>query len=158
MIKSCMDGGYAYDCISMFESMKDHCTPNIGTINAILKVYGHIDMFAKAKELFENIKKTDLGCSPDAHSYTLMLETSASAHQWEYFEYLYKEMVLCGFQMDQNKHAWVLVEASRAGKVIFFVILLCFIFIALLGSLEHKYSQLKKKKEKSSIFPISRND
>eukprot|EP00268_Persea_americana_P006492 TRINITY_DN12340_c1_g1_i8.p1 TRINITY_DN12340_c1_g1~~TRINITY_DN12340_c1_g1_i8.p1 ORF type:complete len:847 (-),score=171.96 TRINITY_DN12340_c1_g1_i8:609-3104(-) len=113
MIKSCMDGGHAYDCVSIFESMKDHCTPNVGTINAMLKVYGRIDMFAKAKELFEEIKKTD---TPDAYSYTLMLEVSASAHQWEYFEYVYKEMVLSGFQIDQNKHAWVLVEASRAVK------------------------------------------
>ncbi|RWR77960.1 pentatricopeptide repeat-containing protein, chloroplastic isoform X1 [Cinnamomum micranthum f. kanehirae] len=113
MIKSCMDGGHAYDCITIFESMKDHCTPNVGTINAMLKVYGRIDMFAKAKELFEEIKKID---TPDAYSYTLMLEVSASAHQWEYFEYVYKEMVLSGFQIDQNKHAWVLVEASRAVK------------------------------------------
>lgn len=46
-----------------------------------------------------------------------MLEASASALQWEYFEYVYKEMVLSVYQLDQNKLAYLLVEASRAGKV-----------------------------------------
>lgn len=127
MILSSLDGGYPCDCISIFEYMKDHCAPNIGTINAMLKVYGRSDMFAKAKVLFESIKYNshdfstylDDGTSlkPDAYSYTAMLEASASAHQWEYFEHVYKEMTLCRFQLDQNKYARLLVAASRAGKV-----------------------------------------
>ncbi|XP_017702069.2 pentatricopeptide repeat-containing protein At5g67570, chloroplastic isoform X3 [Phoenix dactylifera] len=126
MILSSLDGGYIYDCISIFEHMKDHCAPNIGTVNAMLKVYGHSDMFAKAKELFEATKATvssfksytgnDSSLELDAYSYSSMLEASASAHQWEYFEYVYKEMALCGCQLDQRKHAWLLVEASRHGK------------------------------------------
>ncbi|XP_038977777.1 pentatricopeptide repeat-containing protein At5g67570, chloroplastic-like isoform X1 [Phoenix dactylifera] len=126
MILSSLDGGYIYDCISIFEHMKDHCAPNIGTVNAMLKVYGHSDMFAKAKELFEATKATvssfksytgnDSSLELDAYSYSSMLEASASAHQWEYFEYVYKEMALCGYQLDQRKHAWLLVEASRHGK------------------------------------------
>ncbi|XP_058081830.1 pentatricopeptide repeat-containing protein At5g67570, chloroplastic isoform X2 [Magnolia sinica] len=126
MIQSCMDGGHVNDCISIFEHMKDHCTPNIGTINAMLKVYSHNDMFTKAKELFEETKKANSGCmtypcvgtslTPDAYSYSSMLEASARAHQWEFFEHVYKEMALCGYQIDQNKHAWVLVDASKAGK------------------------------------------
>lgn len=127
MILSSLDGGYPCDCISIFEYMKDHCVPNIGTINAMLKVYAYNDMFGKAKELFETINhnpsdsfsRIDEGTSlkPDAFSYTSMLEASASSHQWEYFEYVYKEMALFGFQIDQNRHARLLVAASRAGKV-----------------------------------------
>lgn len=126
MILSSLDGGYICNCISIFEQMKDHCAPNIGTINAMLKVYGCSDMFAKAKELFEATKTTvssfksytgnNSSLKPDAYSYSTMLEVSASAHQWEYFEFLYKEMAFCGYQLDQKKHAWLLVEASRAGK------------------------------------------
>ncbi|KAG1366927.1 pentatricopeptide repeat-containing protein, chloroplastic [Cocos nucifera] len=126
MILSSLDGGYINDCISIFEHMKDHCAPNIGTVNAMLKVYGHSDMFAKAKELFEATKTTvssfksctgnDSSLELDAYSYSSMLEVSASAQQWEYFEYVYKEMALRGYQLDQRKHAWLLVEASRAGK------------------------------------------
>lgn len=118
MIISAMDGGHVDDCISIFEHMKYHCTPNIGTINAMLKVYGKSDMFSKAKELFEEIKeeKSNTNMCPDVYTYRTMLEASASTHQWEYFEYLYKEMVLCGYQLDHCKHSWLLVEASRAGK------------------------------------------
>ncbi|XP_042484900.1 pentatricopeptide repeat-containing protein At5g67570, chloroplastic-like [Macadamia integrifolia] len=117
MIMSSMDGGHVNDCILIFEHMKEHCSPNIGTINAMLKVYGRNDMFAKAKELFEEAKITQ-SCftTLDAHTYSSMLEASGSAHQWEYFEYVYKEMTLGGYQLDQNKHASLLVEASRAGK------------------------------------------
>ncbi|OVA09385.1 Pentatricopeptide repeat [Macleaya cordata] len=127
MIMSCMDGGHVDDCISIFEQMTGHCSPNIGTINAMLKVYGRNDMFVKAKDLFEETKRKSSGfnisvdggrssLALDAYTYSSMLEASASAHQWEYFEYVYKEMHLSGYQLDQNKHAWLLVEASIAGK------------------------------------------
>lgn len=121
MIQSAMDGGHFCDCISIFEYMKDHCAPNIGTINAMLKVYGRNDMFAKARDLFEAIKQKDAGSLiPDSYSYRIMLEASANAHQWEYFEYLYREMTLCGYTLDQGMHAWLLLEASRVGKVTFY--------------------------------------
>ncbi|KAJ4965168.1 hypothetical protein NE237_017017 [Protea cynaroides] len=127
MIMSCMDGRHMNDCMLIFEHMKEHCAPNVGTINAMLKVYGHNDMFAKAKELFEQAKRTQscfatnhysvsTSLTPDAYTFSLMLVASASAHQWEYFEYVYKEMTLGGYLLDQNKHASLLVEASRAGK------------------------------------------
>ncbi|XVF17516.1 hypothetical protein REPUB_Repub10bG0129600 [Reevesia pubescens] len=127
LIMASLDGGHVNDCISIFQYMKDHCAPNIGTINAMLKVYGRNDMFSKAKELFEEINKAK-SCTydslnvkfdnliPDGYTYSLMLEASASALQWEYFEYVYKEMALSGYQLDQTKHAFLLVEASRAGK------------------------------------------
>lgn len=104
----------------------------------MLKVYGQNDMFSKAKELFEEANKAKSGphsslndkfgyLIPDGFTYSLMLEASASAHQWEYFEYVYKEMALCGYQLDQSKLPILLVEASRAGKVsyiyIFFVLM-----------------------------------
>ncbi|KAK1323431.1 Pentatricopeptide repeat-containing protein [Acorus calamus] len=126
MIQSCLDGGYVHDCLSIFELMKDYCTPNIGTVNLMLKIYGRVDMFAKAKDLFEATKMASLCSKPshtdlaslttDVYTYSSMLEASANAHQWEYFEYVYKEMSLCNYQLDQHKHARLLVEASRAGK------------------------------------------
>lgn len=128
LIMASLDGGHVNDCISIFQYMKDHCAPNIGTINAMLKVYGRNDMFSKAKELFEEINKVKSSphdsrngkCAnliPDVYTYSLMLEASASALQWEYFEYVYKEMALSGYQLDQTKYAILLVESSRAGKV-----------------------------------------
>ncbi|KAM3014598.1 hypothetical protein FF2_027279 [Malus domestica] len=127
MITSSMEGRHIDDCISIFEHMKTQCSPNIGTINAMLKVFGRSDMFFKAKELFEEIKtvKPDsdplldgggTSLAPDEYTYISMLKASASALQWEYFEHVYKEMALSGYQIDQSKHASLLVEASRAGK------------------------------------------
>ncbi|XP_071733811.1 pentatricopeptide repeat-containing protein At5g67570, chloroplastic [Rutidosis leptorrhynchoides] len=126
MILSSMDGGHIGNCIRIFEISKDHCTPDIGIINAMLKVYGRNDMFFEAKELFEDTKRCNghnisLGrdgpfVSPDAYTYGEMLRVSASAHQWEYFDFVYKEMVFSGYQLDPKKHAFLLVEASRAGK------------------------------------------
>ncbi|WOK92361.1 hypothetical protein Cni_G01052 [Canna indica] len=118
MILSSFYGGYFADCISIFEHMKDHCTPNIGTINVMLKVYSCGDMFAKAKELFEATKANSIDGSSlqlDAYSYRSMLEACACAQQWEYFEYVYKQMILSGFQLDR-RFSWLLVKASRAGK------------------------------------------
>lgn len=119
MIASSMDGGHIDNCISIFEHMKAHCVPNIGTINTMLKVYSRSDLFSEAKELFEDIKGVDHSGTtiiPDGYTYSSMLEVSARALQWEYFEYVYKEMSFSGYQLDQIKHAPLLVEASRSGK------------------------------------------
>lgn len=128
MITACMDGGHVDDCVSIFQQMSSYCTPNIGTINAMLRVYSRNDMFSRAKDLFEKMKGMQFKSTsqisgshssptPDAFTYSSILEASARAHRWEYFEYVYKEMSLCGYQLDQTKHAWLLVEASKAGKV-----------------------------------------
>lgn len=131
MILSSLDGGHIPDCISIFQQMKYHCTPNIGTINSMLKVYSSGDMFGSAKELFEATKAIYRGLNHDSgnasslqldvYSYKSMLEASAAAQQWDYFEYVYKEMILSGFQLDHKKNSWLLVKASRAGKVGLFI-------------------------------------
>jgi len=123
-----MDGGHIDDSIRIFEYMRDHCAPNIGAINTMLKVYGQNDMFSKAKVLFEEVKAAksesyatpgggNSSAVPDSYTYNSMLEASASAQQWEYFEHVYREMIVSGYQLDQNKHLLLLVKASRAGKV-----------------------------------------
>lgn len=120
MIQSSIDGGHVDDCISIFEHMKSHCIPNIGTINTMLKVYSRNDMFSEAKQLFEEVSGAnggDMNVTPDAYTYSAMLEASANALQWEYFEHVYKGMAFSGYQLDQSKHASRLVEASRVGKV-----------------------------------------
>ncbi|KAK4789700.1 hypothetical protein SAY86_017004 [Trapa natans] len=132
LIISAMEGGHISDCISLFNYMKDQCfcSPNIGTINTMLKIYGQNDMFSEAKELFEQIKgarfcqrasRANDGISfvpldPDEYTYSSMLEASAKTLRWEYFEYIYKEMILSGHQLNQTKHASLLVAASHAGK------------------------------------------
>ncbi|CAN6294590.1 unnamed protein product [Urochloa humidicola] len=126
MILASFNGGYIYECISIFESMKDYCTPNIGTVNVMLKVYGRCDMFGKAKDLFETTKacfSNSQTCVPehssltaDTYTYSSMLEASASAQQWEHFEYVYKEMALSHHHLDQSKYSWLLIKACRAGK------------------------------------------
>jgi pentatricopeptide repeat protein len=117
MIRSSMDGGHIDDCICIFEYMQDHCAPNVGTVNTMLKVYSQNDMFSTAKVLFEEVKVAKSDLRPDAYTYNLMLGASSCAHQWEYFEHVYKEMILSGYHLDQNKHLPLLVKASRAGKV-----------------------------------------
>lgn len=131
MIISAMEGGHINDCLSIFNQMRGLYAPNIGTINIMLKVFGKNDMFSNAKELFEEVKgATSISTKcrdggntlvPDEYTFGSMLEASASALQWEYFEYVYKEMSLSGYQLDQNKHASLLVAASRAGKVSFLI-------------------------------------
>ncbi|KAL9241620.1 hypothetical protein vseg_015711 [Gypsophila vaccaria] len=127
MILSAMDGGHVDNCIAIFDQMQNYCQPNIGAVNAMLKVYGRDDMFFEAKELFEKAERSltgDTSCLgdkntslvPDMHTYSTMLEISSHAQQWEYFEYVYKEMCLNGYQLDQGKHAGLLVESSKAGK------------------------------------------
>ncbi|KAI4330224.1 hypothetical protein MLD38_028525 [Melastoma candidum] len=124
MIVSAMEGGYLDDCLSIFNSMKGLCAPNIGTINTMLRVYLHNDMFSKAKELFEETKAVsrfastthaDSSLMPDEYTYAAMLEVSAAALQWEYFEYVYKEMMLSGYRLN-HKQASLLLAACRGGK------------------------------------------
>ncbi|XP_078155202.1 tetratricopeptide repeat (TPR)-like superfamily protein [Carex rostrata] len=115
MIVSSFEGGYINDCISIFEQMKHYCSPNTGSINSLLRVYARSDMFAKAKDLFERMSAV-FHTKADEYTYSLMLEASASALQWEYFEFVYREMTLAGYQLDQRKHTSLIVEASKFGK------------------------------------------
>lgn len=82
----------------------------------MIRVYARSDMFARAKDLFESMT-TVFHTKADGYTYSLMLETSASALQWEYFEFVYREMTLAGYQVDQRKHTSLIVEASKFGKV-----------------------------------------
>ncbi|CAI9111266.1 OLC1v1011445C1 [Oldenlandia corymbosa var. corymbosa] len=127
MILAALDGGDINGCLALFEHCKRCCTPDIGIVNAMLKVYRRNDMFLEAKELFEVFNRdkpcsgmlpNDWGSSlsPDIYTYSLMLEVSSSALQWEFFEYVYKDMTLSGYSLDRTKHVSMLVEASKAGK------------------------------------------
>ncbi|KAL8044626.1 hypothetical protein ABFX02_08G057500 [Erythranthe guttata] len=121
MIKSAMDGGHVQDCVSIYEHSKTLISPDIGLTNAMLKVYGRNDLFLKARELFEEATKNNLDSEiipkkADAFTFGSMLEASARALQWEYFEHVYKEMTLSGHRFDQSKHSALLVEASINGK------------------------------------------
>ncbi|VFQ82407.1 unnamed protein product [Cuscuta campestris] len=120
MILSSMEGGHTDNCISIYEHCKKCCEPDIGIVNAMLKVYGRNDMFLEAKELYEFTKKVNAGSQsslcPDVYTFSSMLEASARALQWEYFDSVYKEMTLVGYQLDTKKHAYLLVDASKAGK------------------------------------------
>ncbi|XP_010550311.1 PREDICTED: pentatricopeptide repeat-containing protein At5g67570, chloroplastic [Tarenaya hassleriana] len=117
LISASLGGGHIDDCIAIFCYMKDHCCPNIGTVNTMFRVYGRNDMFSEAKKLFEEINGGKFhALVPDEYTYSLMLEASARALQWEYFEFVYQKMTLSGYQLDQTKHVLLLIEASRAGK------------------------------------------
>lgn len=118
LIAASLNGGHVDDCMAIFQYMKDVCDPNIGTVNTMLRVYGRNDMFVEAKELFEEIvREKETHLVPDEYTYSFMLEASARSLQWEYFEHVYKTMILSGYQIDQTKHVPMLIEASRAGKV-----------------------------------------
>ncbi|XP_056842511.1 pentatricopeptide repeat-containing protein At5g67570, chloroplastic [Raphanus sativus] len=117
LIAASLNGGHVDDCMAIFQYMKDVCDPNIGTVNTMLRVYGRNDMFVEAKELFEEIvREKETHLVPDEYTYSFMLEASARSLQWEYFEHVYKTMILSGYQIDQTKHVPMLIEASRAGK------------------------------------------
>ncbi|KZV19209.1 pentatricopeptide repeat-containing protein chloroplastic [Dorcoceras hygrometricum] len=127
VILSAMNGGHVQDCVSIFEHSRSLLSPDIGIINAMLKVYGQNDMFYEAKELFEETRRNSLvldtsvkgqvsSPKPDSYTFGSMLEASASAQQWEFFDYVYKEMTLSGEQIDFTKHSASLLEASQAGK------------------------------------------
>ena len=122
MILAARDGDQILDCMSIFEHMKSQCVPNIGTINTMLRVYGQNDFFSAAKSLYEEIKQTGSAdrapVIPDGYTYSTMLEASADALEWEYFDHVYREMVFSGYQLDQTKHGLLLVKASKAGKVV----------------------------------------
>ncbi|KAH9307815.1 hypothetical protein KI387_035726, partial [Taxus chinensis] len=126
LIQCSAEAGHIHDCISIFMYMQEFCAPNIGTVNAMIKAYGKNNMFEEARVLFERIKKGRIGqqnpvsndtkLSPDIFTYNAILEACAVADKWEYLDNVYKQMVLHGHSIDQNRHAWLIVAASRAGK------------------------------------------
>ncbi|GLJ53573.1 hypothetical protein SUGI_1142920 [Cryptomeria japonica] len=127
LIKASMDSGHLQDCITIFDHMQKFCAPNIITCNMMLKLYGQHHMFKEATSLFEGIKRGkiwpqkfsdgDPTLIPDITTYIAMLEACMVVQEWDYFENVYQDMLLKGYQLDKRQHSSLIVAASRAGKV-----------------------------------------
>lgn len=123
LIKTCMECGHLQECTFIFHEMQKDCAPNIITCNMMMKLYAQNHMFKEAKSLFQQIKNgrigpenTDVMLKPDRITYTAILEACAMAQEWDYFETVYQNMLLEGYQFDNKKHSSLIVAASKAGK------------------------------------------
>lgn len=127
LIKACKESGRWRDAISVFERMREVCAPNIGTCNIMISLYGAHGMYDEAKSLFEQIKKgrispknlyrSDPRLAPDAYTYDAMLGACTNAEEWGDLEVLFRQMLLQGYQLNSNRHAWIVQAISEAGKV-----------------------------------------
>lgn len=123
LIQACMESGHLQECTFIFHEMQKVCAPNIITCNMMMKLYAQNQMLKEAKSLFQQIKKGRIGpqnsdvlLKPDIITYTAMLEACARAQEWDYFETVYQNMLLEGYQFDNKQHSSLIVAASKAGK------------------------------------------
>lgn len=123
LIQACMESRHLKECTFIFHEMQKVCAPNIITCNMMMKLYAQNHMFKEAKSLFQQIRKgrigpenSDVMLKPDIITYTAILEACAMAQEWDYFETVYQNMLLEGYQFNNKQHSSLIVAASKAGK------------------------------------------
>lgn len=129
LIQACLDSGSVQNGAYIFSQMHNFCSPNIVTCNIMLKAYIEHKMFEEAKDLFQKIldgtrylgRISDYkNCViPDKFTFNTMLEACIEEKRWDDFENFYRRMLHHGYHFNPKRHQWMIMEASRAGKVFF---------------------------------------
>lgn len=127
LIKACHEGGHIHDAIFLFKHMQQICVPNVEACNVMIKIYGRNFMFDEARSLYEAVKKggmrlhenlkvvNRLRCN--AQTFELMLKASAVSQNWDYFDCVYKDMILQGYHLCGRTNLWVMVRVAKKGKI-----------------------------------------
>nr|PNR47214.1 hypothetical protein PHYPA_014334 [Physcomitrium patens] len=126
LIQTCEKAGRWQDAITLFNRMQYVCSPNVGTYNTMIALYGRLRMFEEARNMFEFVKEgkgidsrstpADSRLSPTAHTYESMLGACAACEHWDYFEVVLQEYRTSGFQLDRRRHLWFMSPIVKAGQ------------------------------------------
>ncbi|KAK4778984.1 hypothetical protein SAY86_006512 [Trapa natans] len=125
LIQACLDSGNIHDSISIFQHMEQYCSPNLVTVNIMLKGYLENNMFEDGKKLLskmlengDHIHKRNQRdwIMPDAYSFNTMLDACFAEKRWEELELFYKKMLSHGFCYNAKRHLHMIIEASKVGK------------------------------------------
>lgn len=94
----------------------------------MLKAYLENGLFEEAKEFFHNMledgnhinSRSDYKSrvTPDIYSFNTMLDACIEEKRWDDFEYVYGRMLHHGYHFNSKRHLRMILDASRAGKVL----------------------------------------
>lgn len=139
LIQACLDAGNIQDGAHIFNLMHKFCSPNLVTCNVMLKAYTEHEMFEEAKILFQKmLEDANLVINqdnykdrvvPDFNSFNTMLDACVRLQQWDDLEFVYKQMLQLGYPFNAKRHLRMIIESSRAGKVLYYpchLLVLCF--------------------------------
>lgn len=128
LIQACLNSGNIQDGEYIFNQMNDFCSPNLVTYNIMMQAYVTHGCLKKAKELFEKIledgnhisSKSDYKSRviPDLHTFNTLLNAYFAERRWDDFEFVYKQMLDHGYHFNAKRHLSMIMNASKAGKVI----------------------------------------
>lgn len=129
LIQACLDSGNVQNGAYIFSQMHKFCSPNIVTFNIMIKAYIENKLFEKAKDLFQKILDGAHYISsvsdyknrviPDNFMFNTMLAACIEEKRWDDFEKFYRRMLHHGYHFNPKRHLWMILEASRSGKVFF---------------------------------------
>lgn len=153
LIQACLDSGDVESGLYIFNHMQKFCSPNLVTYNIMLKAFLDHGRFEEAKQLFLTLldngnfisREQDykLRVIPDIYSFNTMLDACAVEKRWDDLEFVYAQMLRYGHHFNAKRHLRLILDARRAGKVLFdiiqkfhqasakklnFICFLCFIF------------------------------
>lgn len=128
LIQACFDSGNIQDGAYVFNKMQNFCSPNLVTYNVMLKAYLAHGMFDEANELFHKMsedgdhisRKSDyrVRVIPDIYTFNTMLDACIADKRWDDFENIYRRMLHHGYHFNAKRHLRMILDASRAGKVL----------------------------------------
>lgn len=127
LIRACDEAGLWQDAVEVFNHMRTVCAPNITTFNVMIGMYGRNKRFSAAMALYEGIVKGVFGksklyrkeptLSPDEFTFDAVLSACVRSERWEEFKSLYRVARQHGFNLNNQRHTWMVTALSRADKV-----------------------------------------
>lgn len=129
LIQACLDSGDVESGLYIFNHMQKFCSPNLVTYNIMLKAFLDHGRFEEAKQLFLTLldngnfisREQDykLRVIPDIYSFNTMLDACAVEKRWDDLEFVYAQMLRYGHHFNAKRHLRLILDARRAGKVLF---------------------------------------
>ena len=133
LIQASLDSGQIESGIYIFNHMHKFCSPNLVTYNVMLKGYLDHNRFEDAKGLFHKLLENGSHVTssadyrhtvlPDIYTFNLMLDVCFVNQRWDDLEFFYTRMLQHGYYFNAKRHSGMILEASKAGKVIFLIFL-----------------------------------
>lgn len=128
-MQACVESGDIENAAYIFNHMQKFCSPNLVTCNIMLKAFLDHGRFEDGKELFLKLldngnfisRKEDykVRVIPDIYTFNTMLDACATDKKWDDLEFVYAQMLRYGHHFNAKRHLRLILEARRAGKVLF---------------------------------------
>ena len=113
LIRASFEAGHVSQSIALFKAMTAVCRPNLTTLTVMMRVYDRGGQWGRAWGLYGQMQKGE----GDMRLFEVALGLCVKGERWEAAEEVLGHICEGGWELDVDRHAWMMEAAVRAGQV-----------------------------------------